>query len=165
MSTRAGGKEGTMGKGLGSINDSLNAKNVKQPRFQTCIYPNIIISILIRSPLPTVLQQESAFSGEILSVNRINRRIIPRTCGEGWGFEQLSPSTRSKSPTILGQIPKHRPQGLRDQDVVEEVGEVDGYHQALLRLPCYWSQLETDGAIWRKAFYRWDRCCFHVTAK
>lgn len=47
-----------------------------------------------------------------------------------------------------------RPDGLIIQDVVEEIGEIDGYHQALLRLPSNRSQSEADGAIWRTTLYR-----------
>ena len=40
------------------------------------------------------------------------------------------------------------------QDVVEEDGEVDGYHQALLSVPGNWSKLEANGAVWREAINR-----------
>ena len=33
---------------------------------------------------------------------------------------------------------------------MEEDGEVDGYHQALLPVSCNWSELEANGAVWRE---------------
>ena len=39
---------------------------------------------------------------------------------------------------------------------MEKVREVDGYHQTLLWFPCYWSELETDGAIWGKTIDRYE---------
>ena len=41
----------------------------------------------------------------------------------------------------------YRPEGLKNQHVMEEVREVDGYHQTLLSLPCHWSKLKADGAV------------------
>jgi hypothetical protein len=42
------------------------------------------------------------------------------------------------------------------QDVVEGLREVDGYHQALLRVSCYGGQFTADGTIWREAIYWYD---------
>ena len=39
------------------------------------------------------------------------------------------------------------------QDVVEEVGNADGHHPALLRLSSNWRELAADGAVWREALY------------
>jgi len=40
------------------------------------------------------------------------------------------------------------------QDVMEGLGEVDGDHQALFRLPSYRCQPAADGSIWGKAIDR-----------
>ena len=42
----------------------------------------------------------------------------------------------------------HRPKGLDNHHVMEEVGEADGYHQTLRWFPSYGSELEADGAVW-----------------
>lgn len=39
---------------------------------------------------------------------------------------------------------------------MEGFGEADGDHQALLRLPRYWSQSEADGPVRRKAIDRYE---------
>lgn len=47
--------------------------------------------------------------------------------------------------------------GLRaktTQHVVEEVGEVDGHHQALLAFPCDWRELTPDGTVRGEAINR-----------
>jgi hypothetical protein len=40
-------------------------------------------------------------------------------------------------------------------NVMEEVGDAGGYHQALLLLPRHRRKLETDGTIRREAIYRY----------
>jgi len=49
--------------------------------------------------------------------------------------------------SIKGGLAAHR-----EQDVVEEDGQVDGDHQALFLLSGYGSKLEADGAVWGKTF-------------
>lgn len=44
----------------------------------------------------------------------------------------------------IGRKAGNRPNG------VEKIGEIGGYHQALLRLPCYRGQFKADGTIWRE---------------
>lgn len=63
----------------------------------------------------------------------------------GWGYQLCS---------ALGHTLRCRLTGLRLRHVVEEVGNADGYHQALLQLPGNRRKLTSDGAIWRETLNR-----------